>query len=80
MKLGDKIENVLSKRNRVDINITEVTQKQKKLTKELNRLKLNIDKILKEIKKAEHEKNAIEGYNKEQQTQVEVMEKLREES
>ena len=80
MKLGDKIENVLSKRNRVDINITEVTQKQKKLTKELNRLKLNIDKILKEIKKAENEKNGIEGYNKEQQTQVEVMEKLREES
>ena len=67
-KLGDKIENVLSKRNRVDINITEVTGKQKKLTKELNRLKLNIDKLLKEIKKAENEKNGIEAYNKEQKT------------
>lgn len=56
-----------------------MTNKQKKMTKELNRLKLNIDKIIKEIKKTEFERNSIEAYNKEQKTQVEVMEKLREE-
>lgn len=77
--LNNEIGNVAADRTQVDQDISADTATQRSLTKFLNRIKLDTDKLQKEIKKAEIENNGIYSYNKEQTTQVEVMEKLREE-